>query len=46
MRDDNLTSSLSTLDRRELLEDPRVTAAAHHDIINQLRAQLDEALGK
>jgi len=46
MRDDNLTSSLSTLDRRHLLEDPRVTAAAHHDIINQLRAQLDEALGQ
>jgi hypothetical protein len=46
MRDENLTSSLSTLDRRQLLEDPRVTAAVHHDIITQLRAQLDAALGQ
>ncbi len=46
MADENLTSSLSTRDRRELLEDPQVVAAVHHDIITQMRAQLDAALGK
>jgi len=46
MRDDNLTSALSTRDRRQILDDPRVAAAAHHDIITQLRAQLDAALGQ
>lgn len=46
MGDENLTSSISTRDRRELLEDPRVTAAVHHDIITQMREQLDAALGK
>jgi len=46
MADENLTSSLSVRDRRELLEDPQVTAAVHRDIIAQMREQLDAALGK
>jgi hypothetical protein len=45
LADENLTSSLSTMDRRQLLEDPRVTAAVHHDVIAQMRTQLDAALG-
>jgi hypothetical protein len=44
MRDENLTNALSTRDRREILEDPRIAAAVHHDIITRLRAQLDAAL--
>jgi len=46
MADENLTSSISTKDRRALLEDPRVVRAVHHDVITQMRAQLDAALGQ
>jgi len=46
MADENLTSSLSTMDRRRVLEDPRVAGAVHHDTVTKLRAQLDAALGE
>jgi hypothetical protein len=46
MQDPNLTSSLSALDRRAVLEDHRVAAAAHADIIAAMRAKLDAALGE
>jgi hypothetical protein len=46
MADENLTSSLSTRDRRRLLEDPRVVGAVRNDVITQMRAQLDAALGQ
>ena len=42
--DENLTSAISTADRRKLLEDPRVVGAVHEDIIAKMRAQLDAAL--
>ncbi len=45
MQDPNLTSSLSALDRRAILEDPKVAGAAHADIVAEMRAKLDAALG-
>jgi hypothetical protein len=46
MQDPNMTSSLSAADRRLVLEDPRVSAAAHADIIAEMRAKLDATLGE
>jgi hypothetical protein len=46
MGDANLTTAMSTADRRKLLEDPRVVGAVHEDIIADMRAQLDAALGQ
>lgn len=46
MQDPNFTTSLSVSDRRAVLEDHRVAAAAHEDIIAKMRTQLDEALGQ
>jgi hypothetical protein len=45
MEDANLTSSLSVVDRRAMLEDPQVTAAIRSDIINEMRTKLDAMLG-
>ncbi len=46
MEDANLTSSLSVVDRRAMLEDPRVTAEIRADIITEMRLKLDAMLGQ
>lgn len=45
LEDPYVTNRLSTLDRRALLEEPEIIEAVHEDVLNDMRARLESALG-